>query len=62
MIEMVNLYIDTDRKADAVTALTDAIALDPENASKNFAIANIYIIAPLSHSVKSVNNLTTSLL
>lgn len=42
MIEMVNLYIDTDRKADAVTALTDAIALDPENVTLVYTAGTIY--------------------
>jgi tetratricopeptide (TPR) repeat protein len=42
MIEMVNLYIDTDRKSEAVTALSDAIALDPENVTLVYTAGTIY--------------------
>lgn len=42
LIEMVNLYIDTDRKEEAVTALNDAIALDPNNVALVYTAGTIY--------------------
>jgi tetratricopeptide (TPR) repeat protein len=42
MIEMINLYIDTDRKAEAVQALNDAIALDPNNVTLIYTSGTIY--------------------
>jgi len=42
LIEMVNLYIDSDRKSEAVTALNDAIALDPNNVALVYTAGTIY--------------------
>jgi tetratricopeptide (TPR) repeat protein len=42
LIEMVNIYIDTDRKEEAVVALGEAIALDPENVALVRTAGTIY--------------------
>jgi tetratricopeptide (TPR) repeat protein len=42
MIELINLYIDTDRKPEAVKILNDAIALDPKNAVLVYTAGTIY--------------------
>ncbi|MEO9533208.1 MAG: tetratricopeptide repeat protein [Crocinitomicaceae bacterium] len=42
LIEMVNIYIDTDRKEQAVEALNEAIALDPNNVALVFTAGTIY--------------------
>ncbi len=42
LIEMVNIYIDSDRKAEAVTALNEAIALDPNNTALVYTAGTIY--------------------
>ena len=42
MIELINLYIDTDRKPDAVKLLNDAIALDPNNAVLVYTAGTIH--------------------
>ena len=42
LIEMVNLYIDTDRKEEAVTALNEAIAIDPNNTALVYTAGTIY--------------------
>lgn len=42
MIEMINLYIDTDRKEEAEKVLTSAIALDPNNTTLIYTSGTIY--------------------
>ncbi|UKN02306.1 tetratricopeptide repeat protein [Paracrocinitomix mangrovi] len=42
LIEMINIYIDSDRKEEAVQALKDAIALDPNNAQLAYTAGTIY--------------------
>lgn len=42
LIEMINLYIGTDRKEKAIKALNDAIALDPENVQLVYTAGTIY--------------------
>ncbi|MCB9224139.1 MAG: tetratricopeptide repeat protein [Crocinitomicaceae bacterium] len=42
LIEMINLYIDTDRKEEAVTALNDVIALDPNNVILIYTAGTVY--------------------
>lgn len=42
MIELINFYIDTDRKEDAIKVLNDAIALDPTNPILIYTAGNIY--------------------
>jgi tetratricopeptide (TPR) repeat protein len=42
LIEMVNLYIDSDRKPEAVIALNEAIALDPNNTALIYTAGTIY--------------------
>lgn len=42
LIEMVNIYIDTDRKEEAVVALNEAIDLDPNNVALVFTAGTIY--------------------
>jgi tetratricopeptide (TPR) repeat protein len=42
MIELINLYIDTDRKPDAVRILNEAIALDPKNPVLVYTAGTIY--------------------
>lgn len=42
MIEMINLYIDTDRKAEAEKVLTSAIDLDPNNTALIYTSGTIY--------------------
>lgn len=42
LIEMVNLYIDTDRKEEAVTALNEVIALDPNNSILIYTAGTVY--------------------
>lgn len=42
MIELINYYIDTDRKPEAVQILNDAIALDPNNPILIYTAGTIY--------------------
>jgi tetratricopeptide (TPR) repeat protein len=42
LIEMVNLYIDSDRKPEAVVALNEAIAIDPNNGALVYTAGTIY--------------------
>ncbi|MBI3135439.1 MAG: tetratricopeptide repeat protein [Bacteroidetes bacterium] len=42
MIELINFYIDTDRKPEAVQILNDAIALDPNNPVLIYTAGTIY--------------------
>jgi tetratricopeptide (TPR) repeat protein len=42
MIELINYYIDTDRKPEAVQILNDAIALDPTNPILIYTAGTIY--------------------
>lgn len=42
LVEMINLYIDTDRKEEAIKALNDAIDLDPENVQLIYTAGTIY--------------------
>lgn len=42
MIELINFYIDTDRKEEAVKVLNNAIALDPNNAALIYTSGTIY--------------------
>lgn len=42
LIEMINLYIDSDRKEEAVTALNDVIALDPNNSILIYTAGTVY--------------------
>ena len=42
MIELINFYIDTDRKPEAVKLLNDAIALDPNNPVLIYTAGTIY--------------------
>ena len=42
MIQVINHYIDTDRKDDAAKALEGAIALDPDNVALMYTSGNIY--------------------
>jgi len=42
MIELINFYIDTDRKPEAVQILNDAIALDPKNPILIYTAGTIY--------------------
>ncbi|MBK8925819.1 MAG: hypothetical protein IPM74_07885 [Crocinitomicaceae bacterium] len=42
MIELINFYIDNDRKPEAVQILNDAIALDPNNAVLIYTAGTIY--------------------
>ncbi len=42
LVELVNLYIDTDRKQDAITFLNSAIELDPKNLVLVYTSGTIY--------------------
>lgn len=42
LIEMVNLYIDTDRKEEAVTTLNEVIAIDPNNSILIYTAGTVY--------------------
>jgi tetratricopeptide (TPR) repeat protein len=42
MVELINFYIDTDRKPEAIKVLNDAINLDPNNAILIFTAGSIY--------------------
>lgn len=42
LIEMINFYIDSDRKQEAVAALNKAIELDPDNATLIYTAGTIY--------------------
>ena len=42
MIELINLYIDTDRKPEAIKVLNSAIALDPKNPVLVYTAGTIY--------------------
>lgn len=42
LVELINLYIDTDRKSEAIEALNETIALDPDNVRLIYTAGTIY--------------------